>query len=196
MKPEKEIENFIKTVQLDTHPEADRQVLSDVLAARNRTQVANTESAGDIHGVAWLGKTIRVAALLLVFAGIGFVLGRRQAPSSLQMEQIRVDLENSLKQSLIADMHVLLRTEIGPLLAASANRTLAISETQTNQRLRELIVITEAARFKDRQQIATALENLRTDRIQDKSLFGRNLAALAVKTHDLIEQQTMNPKGS
>ncbi len=31
MKPEKEIENFIKTVQLDTYPEADRQVFSDVL---------------------------------------------------------------------------------------------------------------------------------------------------------------------
>jgi hypothetical protein len=196
MKSEKEIEKFIKNVQLDTHPEADRQVLSDVLAARNKAQAANTKSAGDIHAVAWRGKAIRVAAMLLVFVGIGFVLGRRQAPSSLQMEQIRVDLETSLKQSLTADMHALLRTEIGPLLAASANRTLAISETQTNQRLRELIVITEAARLKDRQQITTALVNLKTDRLQDKSLFGRNLAALAIKTHDLIEQQTMNPKGS
>jgi hypothetical protein len=66
-----------------------------------------------------------------------------------------------------------------------AEQTLAASETMTERRLNELIQIIEAARAKDRQWIAAAIEQMELDRRRDNTRIGNGLVALAARTNDL-----------
>ncbi|MFC1765818.1 hypothetical protein ACFL6U_27545 [Planctomycetota bacterium] len=196
MKPEKKIETLIKKIHLDTHPVADDKVFTDMLMARQRTRSTGARGDGYFSAALCLGKAVGAAALILLALSIGFAVGRRPTPSSPQIEQMRLALEDSLKHSLTADLRATLLTEIGSLLAESTDQTLAVSEAWTNQRLLDLLKLMEAARAKDRQHVAAALEKLQTERLQDKSLFKRSLTTFAAQTHDLIEQRDMDAKGS
>jgi len=57
--------------------------------------------------------------------------------------------------------------------------TLSASQAVTEQRLAELIRLIEAARTVDHWQIARALEQIESNRLQDRTRFGESLVSLA-----------------
>jgi len=127
-----------------------------------------------------------VAAVLLICAG--FLAGRLFAPKPMDVEQLRAELETSLKSSLAASCEQI-KDELGQQvrrdLAEFAAQTLAASRTVTDQRLIELIQLIEEARMRDRVRVATALEQIELNRLQDKTQFGNGLQTLAIQTNEL-----------
>jgi hypothetical protein len=67
-------------------------------------------------------------------------------------------------------------------LTEFAAQTLAASGTLTNQRLMELIRLIEAARIRERQQVAAALEQIEQEKIQLRN----GLLAVAAQTNELM----------
>ena len=141
------------------------------------------------------------AAVLLIAAG--FVTGRLTTPS-LDMEQLRAALETSLSASLSKDMDQRWQTaftancvkfkdelqqQVRRDLAEFAAQTLAASNTLTEQRMLKLVELIEAARERDRLQVATALEEIELNRLQDKSQLGKGLVALAARTSELRDKR-------
>ncbi|MGB2876583.1 MAG: hypothetical protein WBB97_00920, partial [Dehalococcoidales bacterium] len=67
-------------------------------------------------------------------------------------------------------------------LTEFAAQTLAASGTLTNQRLVELIRLIEAARIRERQQVAAALQQIEQEKIQLRN----GLLAVAAQTNELL----------
>ena len=143
----------------------------------------------------------KLAAAAILLIGLGYAAGRLSAPPP-DMKQLRSALETSLKSSLAEEMNrrwqpvfaascVQLKDELHQQvrrdLAEFADQILAASGTLTEQRLMELIQLIEDARMRDRQRVATALEKIEFNRLQDKTLFGSGLVTLAAQTSELLE---------
>jgi len=142
----------------------------------------------------------KLAAAAILLIGLGYAAGRLSAPPP-DMKQLRSALETSLKSSLAEEMNrrwqpvfaagcVQLKDELHQQvrrdLAEFADQILAASGTLTEQRLMELIDLIEDARMRDRQRVATALEKIELNRLQDKTLFGNGLVTLAARTNELL----------
>jgi hypothetical protein len=165
-------------------------VLQEITPARSRACVALPFFSGVL-------KTA-VAAVLVLAAGIG--IGRWTAPRPVDVGQLRADLESSILASLgpavqekalaQVDQRLLtalsandakLRADLGRqvhddlcLLAAQSR---ADSEELVRMKFGELVDLIEAARSTDRQQVAKALDQIRTQ-------TGRGLYTLAVRAND------------
>jgi len=141
----------------------------------------------------------KLAAAAVLLIGIGYTIGRLSAPQP-DIEKLHSDLETSLRASLIDQMNrhwqsafatncVQLKDELQRQvrrdLAEFAAQTLAATSTLTEQRLIQLIELIEAARARDRRQVAAALETIEFSRLQDKSQLGNGLVALAAQTSEL-----------
>ncbi len=142
------------------------------------------------------------AAVLLIAAG--YATGRLSAPEPLDVEELKAALESSLKASLepairqdlivqlneqwqsafeanSAQLKEELHQQVRRDLTEFAAQTLAASGTLTNQRLIELIQLIEAARIRERQQVAAALEQIEREKIQLRN----GLLAVAAQTNEL-----------
>ena len=123
----------------------------------------------------------KLAAAAVLLIGLGYAVGRLSTPPP-DMNQLRSALETSLKSSLTEEMNrrwqpvftagcVQLKDELHQQvrrdLTEFADRILAASGTLTEQRLMELIQLIETARMRDRRQVATALEQIELNRLQD-----------------------------
>jgi len=143
------------------------------------------------------------AAVLLIAAG--YATGRLSAPEPLDVEQLKAALESSLKASLepairqdlivqlneqwqsafavnSAQLKEELHQQVRRDLTEFAAQTLAASGTLTNQRLMELIRLIEAARRRERQQVAAALEQIELNRQQ----LENGLLTIAAQTNELM----------
>ncbi|UCC97311.1 MAG: hypothetical protein JSW66_15865 [Phycisphaerales bacterium] len=139
----------------------------------------------------------KLAAAAILLIGAGFLAGRLSGPESVDIGELenslRLSLEPSLRQSLLKELDngwqsafqascVQLKDELQQQvrrdLMQFAAQTLAASGTQTEQQLRELIQLIEAARIQDRRNIEAALEHL-------ESQFGNGLVTLAARTSEL-----------
>ncbi len=136
-------------------------------------------------------RIVQVAALLLGVIGLGFVGGRFSVDSHVDVDQLRADLETSLKSSfdrslaangtqLKSDILTLLRQDLSVL----TTQTLEASQVMTDQRLTELIRLIETVRRQDRKQIVTALEQIEQDRLQDKIQINQGFKTLVAYTTD------------
>jgi len=132
---------------------------------------------------------LAAAAVLLIAAG--YTAGRLSAPTP-DMKQLRSDIYQSVleqvnrdRQSALTNIRLELKDELNQELRRDLNefgvRILAASATLTEQRIIELIELIEAARARDRQLVAAALEKIEFD----KSQLGKGLVALAAKTSEL-----------
>lgn len=142
----------------------------------------------------------KLAAAAVLLIGLGYIAGQFSAPPP-DMKQLHADLETSLKSSLAEEMNrrwqpvfaascVQLKDELHQQvrrdLAEFADQILTASGTLTEQRLMELINLIEAARMRDRRQVAAALEKIEFSRLQDKSQLGSGLVTLAARTDELL----------
>ena len=135
------------------------------------------------------------AAAVLAVLGIGFVGGRLTGPTPPDPGQLQARVEASLKASLEAGCERIRAEILDQLhqdLGTLANRTLAASRDMTDQRLTELIRAIEAARLRDRSQVAAALEQVEINRLKDKVLWADGLASLAARPEDPGEETKTN----
>ncbi|MEA3224559.1 MAG: hypothetical protein U9Q07_01315 [Planctomycetota bacterium] len=154
----------------------------------------------------------KLAAAAVLMIGLGYLGGRLSAPAPLDAEQLRADIESSLRASLepairqdllkemdtrwdstFAARSVELKDEfqhqVRRDLMEFAAQTLAYAGNQTDQRLAELVQQIYAARVQDRQRVAEALQYIESNRLQDRSRFGKGLVTLAARTNELLSPQ-------
>lgn len=130
-----------------------------------------------------------VAAVLMICAG--FFAGRFFAPKPINVEQLRAEIEASLKSSFVASYEQIkddLHQQVQRDLMEFAAQTLAASTTMTDRRLMEMIRLIDAARLQDYLRVAAAIEKIEID----KTRLGDGLQALVTKTNELLrtEQNT------
>jgi hypothetical protein len=162
-----------------------------------------TERTGRRFGWAAIAQSriarLAVAAGLLV--AVGFFAGRLMPTHPVDIEQLQVALETSLKASLeegiytslieqvkrdresaLERHYVRLKNELARQSRHEMNEvaemTLAASQTATEERLAELIHLIEAARTVDHWQVARAFEQIESYRLQDRTRFGESLVSL------------------
>ena len=154
---------------------------------------------GRPYGSLFMMAKLAAAAVLLIAAGV--VAGRFSAPKPVDAEALRATLESSLKSSLEPAIRQAVLAEADSRwqsifkagcdqlkdeltqqarydLSQFAERTLAAAGTQTDQRLKELIALIEAARIQDRRRIEEALDHIERQ-------FGSGLVTLAARTDEL-----------
>ncbi len=147
----------------------------------------------------------KFAAAAIIFVGFGFLAGRLSASKPADMEKIKVALETSLKPSLesaikqdvlqqlqdrldsaLTANNAALKQEIQQQLSLDlsnlTSQTLAACRTINDQRFRDTIDLIEAARQRDRQQVETALTQIR----QQTTKFGTGLVAVAAQTDEIL----------
>ena len=146
-----------------------------------------------------LWRAVQVAALLALVIGLGFVCGRLSSDSHVDVDQLRADLETSLKSSfetslaangtqLKSDILTLLREDLTVL----TSQTLEASRGMTDQRLAELIRLIETVRQQDRKQIVAALEQIEQDRLRDKIQINQGFKTLVAYTTDNKKSTELN----
>ena len=126
------------------------------------------------------------AAVLLICAG--FFAGWLFAPEPIDVEQLRTEIENTLKSSFAANCEQIkdeINRQIRRDLTEFAAQTLAASTTMTDRRLMELIQLIEAARMKDRRHIEAAIEQVELNRRQDRN----GLVAFVTRSSELQDAE-------
>jgi anti-sigma factor RsiW len=163
-----------------------RQVQADMDARRCRTIEA-------LQGVAparprvlpSLGRFARAAVAAVLVLAAGIIIGRLSSPESIDVEQLRADLQASIvaslqpavRQAVLSDVDRRLEaalaarderiaTELVELLRQDL-RVIAAelttgSERLVDERFADVVQLIEAARQTDRRQVARALEQIRT----------------------------------
>ena len=155
---------------------------------------------------------IKLAAAAVLMIGLGYLGGRLSTPQPLDAEQLRADIESSLRaslepairQDLLKEMDTRWESEFATRsielkdefqqqvrrdLMEFAAQTLAYAGSQTDQRLAELIQEIHTARVQDRKRVEEALQYLESNRLLDKRQFGSGLVTLAARTNELINPQ-------
>ncbi len=148
----------------------------------------------------------RLAAAAVLLIAIGYGMALLTAPRGLDDDQLHA-LEVSLKSSLepairqelleemtqywqvslagsFADFKDELQQQYRRDLTGFAIQTLATANAVTNQRLEKLVNAISNAQTEDRRWIATALEQMELNRLQDKNQFATGLETLALRTGD------------
>ncbi len=204
---ENQIERRLKVLsQIEPSPEAANRAIK-----RARDTIVNEEkSQQSANSRIWRNilksPITKCAAAAVLLIAVGYATGRASAPQTLDVEELQVTLESSLKASLepairqdlivqlneqwqsafVANSTQLkeeLHQQVRRDLTEFAAQTLAASGTLTNQRLMELIRLIEAARIRERQQVAAALEQIEQEKIQLRN----GLLAVAAQTNELLD---------
>lgn len=151
---------------------------------------------------------VRVAVAAVLVLGAGIAIGRMTAPRPVDVEQLRRDLERSVaaslgpavRESVLAEVDQRLdtaltgeHTNLSAALAEQVRRELRVFGTQLmsgteammDRRLDDFIQLIEAARLKDRQRVARALERIELNRMRDVRQIGIGLQTLAAQTDDV-----------
>ncbi len=136
---------------------------------------------------------VKLAAAAVLLIGVGYAAGWLLAPRPLDVEELKAAIRQDLLEQMnehwqsafaagCAQLKEELHQQVRRDLTEFAAQTLAASGTLTNQRLMELIQLIEAARRRERQQVAAALEQIE----QDKIRLENGLVTLAAQTNELL----------
>ena len=157
----------------------------------------------------YAGSILRWTAAAVLMIGLGFVAARVFAPGTPDIEQLRADLETSLKatlepqirQNLTEEMNAQLQAvlvegygglkdDLSRELHADMNeyalQTLGLCSAATNRLLAELIVAIDTTQQRDRNRIADVFEEIEKNRLYDRDVLGKGLTTLAVQTEDQL----------
>jgi len=194
---ENQIEHRLKILsQIKPVPESTNRAIQrvrDTLINKEREQQSSEEGTRLKIFKSSLTKFAAAAVLLLA---VGYATGRLSAPPPPDMEALRAALEPALRQDLLEQMNERWQTafaanraqlkdelqqQVRRDLTEFATQTLAASGTLTNQRLMELVELIEAARRRERMQVAAALEQMEFNRQQ----LENGLLTVAARTSEL-----------
>jgi len=160
----------------------------------------NIAPAGGRRVPLLVGRFARVAVAAVLVLAAGIVIGRRTTPQPVDVERLRADIETSVLASLRpaveqdlltevdrrvqealsadhADLQVKIVEQLRDDLRVLTAQLVSRSEARVDQRVAELVQLIEAARLKDRQQTAKALDQIRTK-------MGMGLYFLAARTSE------------
>ena len=153
----------------------------------------------------FIGRFVRTAVAAALVLGTGVMLGRWTAPRSVDIEQLRTDVQASVVAALTpavqeavlaqVDQRLLaglttteanLRAELGDQLRGDlqlfATQITAGSERRMDKRFTELVQLIEEARLKDRLYVARALDRIEQNHARDKTQIGLGLQSIAALT--------------
>ena len=188
--------------QIEPTTEAVEKAIKKTRSALTGRESRRQNSRANIWSSIFKSHLSKLAAAAVLLVAAGFAIGRLTTPAP-DMEQLQSALESSLRASLTEEMDRRwqkaftancikykdeLQQQVRRDLTEFASQTLAASSTLTEQRLIQLIDLIEAARERDRLQVASALEEMEINRLQDKSQLGKGLVALAARTSELRDK--------
>jgi len=203
---ENKIEHKLKVLsQIEPNSKATGRAIQrarESLINENKSRQSASENKWQAVFKSPMTKLVAAAVILIT---VGYAVGLLSAPQSLDVEELQAALESSLKASLepairqdlsaelneqwqsafaanCAQFKEELQQQVRRDLTEFAAQTLAASGTLTNQRLMELIQLLEAARRREREQVAAALEQIE----QEKILLRNGLLAVAAQTNELL----------
>ncbi len=191
--------------QVEPTPESANRTMRkirDTLMKEQDEYVSTTANSRKALYMVSIAKFAVAASILVCF---GFLVGRLSAPKPLDVEELRITLESSIKKSIepsikedlseqmnvqmesvvAANLNVLkeeLRQQVHSDLTEFAAQTAIASRTLTDRRFGELIDLIEAARQRDREQIEDALMLIR----RQTTKFGTGLVALAAQADEVL----------
>jgi hypothetical protein len=181
--------------QIEPNPEAAERAIKRVrdalLNEGSKQQNAGTKRYQQIFS----NPFVKFAAAAVFLFAVGCLAGRLSAPAA-DVEELRAVLEPDIRESLLTELNEQwqsafaincaqikeeLHQQVRRDLAEFAAQTLAASSAMTNQRLNQLIELIEAARVRERQQVAAALEQIEHEKAQIRN----GLLTLAARTSEL-----------
>jgi hypothetical protein len=148
----------------------------------------------------------KLAAAAVLLLATGYVTGRVAAPKPPDVQQLYSKLAPAIRQQLLGEMeqrqqliaaatYSQLRNDISRQYRQDLNQfavqTLAASTAVTNQLLEDLITSINSAQTQDRRWVTAALQQIESNRLQDRTQLGTGLVRLAVYTEDEL-QRTKN----
>lgn len=148
----------------------------------------------------------KLAAAAVLLLATGYVTGRVAAPKPPDVQQLYSKLAPAIRQQLLGEMeqrqqliaaatYSQIRNDISRQYRQDLNQfaaqTMAASTAVTNQLLEDLITSINAAQVQDRHWVAAALQQIESNRLQDRTQLGTGLVRLAVYTEDEL-QRTKN----
>jgi hypothetical protein len=171
-----------------THEATERAInrAKQTIAESNKSRT----STGTFR-IIFKSSIIRFAAAAVLLICAGYIIGRVSSAQPVNVDQLRAEIETSLRSSLAADCEQIkneLHQQVQRDLTEFAAQTLAASTTMTNRRLTELIRLIDAARMQDHLRVAAAIEKIE----MDKEKLGDGLQALAARTNELLRTE-QNP---
>jgi hypothetical protein len=144
---------------------------------------------------------MRIAAAAVLLIAAGYIAGRVSASKPPDIQQLRSTLEPVIREEVLDEMkqywqlstiaaYAQLKDEIVRQyrqdLNQFATQTLAASTAVTNQLLENLIGAINTAQTQDRRWVTVALQQIESNRLQDKNQLSDSLATLAVYTDDQL----------
>jgi len=173
------------------------EVKAGMAARRERALQAFDAAAPARERSLWLGKLVPAAIAALLVLGVGITIGRLTAPKPIDVEQLRADLEASVRESVLGDVDQQLASaltagderlkaeiveQVRQDLRTFATDVVAGSERMMDVRLAEFVRLIEAARLKDRQRVVQAFERVELNRRRDRTQIGQGVKSLVALT--------------
>jgi len=174
-----------------------------------------TDAAGSLPPVTvrrqiWILERIKalkqfpkLAAAAVILIAAGYLAGRLSAPSPPDVEQLRAAVEPVIRQNLLEEMgrywqastaasYARLKDHLSEQYRRDLNQfaaqTLAASTTVTNHLLEDLIAAINSAQTQNRRWVTAALQQIESNRLNDKNQLSNGLATLAFYTEDELLQ--------
>lgn len=203
------LEKAVKAIKNQQIPPGPPQELTDATIAKltehsEQSETVSIESRIRIIERLKSAKGItKVAAAAVLLIAAGYATGRLSAPRPPDMEQLQAALEPAIRSKLLEEMdrrwqlalassYVRLQEELSEQyrqdLSRFAVQTLAASNAVTNQLLAEFVQYINAAQTQDLRRIAAALEQIESNRLQDKTQLTNGLESLAYLTEDELKR--------
>jgi len=141
----------------------------------------------------------KLAAAAVILIAAGYLAGRLSAPKPPDVEQLQAAIEPVVRQNLLEAMgrywqlrsavsYARLKDQLDQQyrqdLNRFATRTLAASTVVTNELLEQLIDAINTAQTQDRRWVSAALQQIESNRLQDKNQLSSGLVTLATYTED------------
>jgi hypothetical protein len=207
----------LKNEQVPTGPPAEladatKQKLMQSSQEYNEKRATQTDFHDGVRSSNNIIKlTTKVAAAAAVLVLAGYTIGRVTAPRAVDVEQLRLAIEQSLTTSLEPTIrrNLLEETDRRMQLALSqtssqivsdltqqyrndlnqfAIQTLPASNAVTNKLLAQVVEFINAAQTQDLKSIARAVYEIERNRLQDKTQLASSIENLAYQTEDQLQR--------